>query len=452
MKKLLAMLLAVSMLLVLASCGNDPDIPDVPNPDSGADSSNSGGDTTQNNQNTTDPEEYQPDLEAKYGGAVGIGTETGVAYFDLLKVSSKQSNRLTLLEEKFEGEALPTFNYWTSVGGDWDKDSADLTLAVDPSVEYKEDAEESTKNHVVAVNNEMTGAAAIIGEKQWNYYQYSLKVLPADENSVINVYFCVQDENNYFVLSLGENGNTKVDCYQVKDGVKESAAFKIGYTMSLEDWTPVGITVNREIIDIYLDGVCKLSLFNPEFENQYYDYTGETVPSSITEAGYGAPGEGLVYFPVAPENVLHDGKGTWGNSTSTIATMVFDMDMSTCYDCDENGEYENTDDELVGIPGDGTFETSYVGAYLPEGVKLTHIRYAPRSGYGSRMSGGIFQVSVDGETWVDVYTIDETPAEGDYATAKVGDGETVYYYVRYVGASGCYGNVAEIEIWGTAAN
>lgn len=453
MKKLLAMLLAVSMLLVLASCSNDPELPNVPNPDSGADSSNNAQDTSANQGgNTSDPEEYQPDLEAKFGGSVGIGTETGVAYFDVLKVVSKQSNRMTLLEEKIEGEALPTFNYWTSVGGDWDKDAADFTLAVDPIVEYKEDTEEADKNHVVAVNNEMTGAAATIGETSWNYYQYSLKVLPADENSVINVYFCVEDENNYFVLSLGENGNTKVDCYRVKDGVKESAAFKIGYTMSLEEWTPVGITVNREIIDIFIDGVLKLSLFNPEFENQYYDYTGETVPSSITEAGYGAPGEGLVYFPVLAENVLHDGKGTWGNNTSNIATMVFDMQMSTCYDCDENGEYENTDAELVGIPGDGTFESSYVGAYFPEGVKLTHIRYSPRSGYGSRMSGGKFQVSTDGENWVDVYTIDETPAEGDYATAKVSDGETVYNYVRYVGASGCYGNVAEIEIWGNAAN
>lgn len=450
MKKLLAMLLAVSMLLVLVACSDDPEIPISPD-DSSADSSNTGGDTTQNNPASTDPEEYQPDLEAKYGGAVGVGTETGVAYFDVLKVTSKQSNRMTLLEEKLEDGALPTFNYWTSVGGDWDKDEADIALESDPLEEYDEETEEADKNHVIAVNSDMTGAAAIIGETNWNYYQYSLKVLPANENSVINVYFCVQDENNYFVLSLGEESNTKADCYQVIDGVKATAAFKIGYTLSLEEWTPIGITVNKETIDIYLDGACKLSLFNPDFENQYYDYDGETVPSSITEAGYGAPGEGLTYFLVDPANVIHDGKGTWGNSTSNIATKAFDMDISTFYDCDEKAEYENTDDELVGIPGDGTFETSYVGAYLPEGVKLTHIRYAPRSDQAARMPGGIFQASVDGETWVDLYTIEDAPTAGDYATISVGDGETVYYYVRYVGASSCYGNVAEIEIWGYEA-
>lgn len=450
MKKLLAMLLAVSMLLVLASCGGDePELPVVDPNAGGSDSTNaSGNDTTAEQGGEDEPEVYQPDLEAKYGGAVGVGTETGVAYFDNIKVVSKQANKMALIDTKLEDGALPTFTYHTSVGGNWDKDAADITLVSDPLEEYEEGTEESKINHVISVNTDGTGVFAVTGESQWNYYQLSLRVLPADENSVVNVYFCVQDENNYFVLSLGEEGNTKADCYRVVDGVKETAAFKINCSLPLDAYTPVGITVEREIVDIYIDGALKLSLFNPEFENQYYEYNGETVPSSITEIGYGAPGEGLLYFPVDPENVLHDGKGTWGNSTSMLPTNAFDMQIGTAYDCDEGTEYENTDAELVGIYGDGTYTGAYVGAYLPEGVKLTHVRFAPRSGYGSRMTGAIIQVSDDGESWTDLYTISGSPVEGDYTTVKVADGETAYTYIRLSFPTGCYGNVAEIEFWG----
>ncbi len=453
MKKLLAMILVISMLLVLAACGGEEKPGPTPGPTPGTDtpsSGNAGGDTTVNNDKPDEPDEYQPDLDAKYGGMVGIGTETGVAYFDNIKLVSKQSNKMVLIDNKLEEGNLPEFTNHVSVGGNWDKDAADISIVVDPSEEYKEDTAEEKKNHVIAVNTDGTGVLAAMGEAQWNYYQYMAKVLPADENTVINLYFCMKDENNYFVLSLGENGNTQVDCYQVKDGVKETAAFKIKASLSLEEFTPIGITVDREIIDIYIDGALKLSLFNPDFENQYYEYKGEVEPSSITESGYGAPGAELVYFPVAPENVMHDGKGTWGNNLSNLATNVFDMNIATFYDCDEKEESETTPDELVGIAGDGTFATSYVGAYFENGIKLTHIRYAPRADQTSRLQGAILQVSEDGVTWTDLYTIDTAPTANDYATAKVSDGETAYKYIRLVGKTEGYGNIAELEFWGIA--
>lgn len=451
MKKLLAMLLAVSMLLVLASCGDEPDLP-VTDPSAGADSTNNnaGGDTTNNQGSDPEPDVYQPDMEAKWNGAVGVGTETGVAYFDNIKLLSKQSNKMVLVDTKLEDVELPTFTYYTAVGGDWDKDAADVAVVADPLEEYEEGTEEADKNHVLAVNNEMTGAAVVFGETIWNYYQLSLKVLPADENTVTNIYFCVKDENNYFVLSLGEETNTKVTCYRVQDGVKTNAAFTITYAVALDAYTPVGITVNREIIDIYIDGALKLSVFNPEFENQYYPYDGETVPSSITEAGYGAPGENLTYFPVSADNVLHDGKGTWGASVANIASNAFDMQISTFYDCDEKGETaEHVDDIAFGICGDGTYETAYVGAYFENGIKLTHVRWSPRSTFASRLVGAVIQVSDDGATWTDLYTIEDA-VDGDYTTANVADGETAYKYIRVSFASGGYGNVAEIEFWGIA--
>ncbi len=452
MKKLLAILLAASMLLVLAACDGGSSLP-PPDTDGETGGDNAGNDTTANQggTNTPDvPDVYTPDIEALYGGAIGIGVESGSAYFDTIKVQSRQSNRMTLIDDKLE-EALPTFTNYVSVGGSWDKDAADITQVVDPTGEYDEETAEEEKNHVISVSSDGTGVFAALGETIWNHYQYTVKVLPADENSVINIYFCVKDEQNYFVLSLCEAGNTKADCYQVVNGEKKTAAFKVSSSLSLEAFTPVGITVNREIIDIYIDGSLKLSLFNPEFENQYYDYTGEIIPSSIADAGYGAPGEGLTYFQVAPENVIHDGKGTWGSNLNNIATMVFDMNISTYYDCDEKLEYADvTEDAECGIPGDGTFATAYVGAYFENGIKLTHIRYAPRADQVARMPGTVFQVSEDGVTWIDVFTVDTAPAAGDFATAKVGDGSTAYKYVRMVGASGCYGNVAEIELWGKA--
>ena len=440
MKKFLAMLLLVSMLLALVACGGDEPTPGpvVPgNDDSAADdTADTAADTDAETEEPEEdePEYYVPDVDAKYGGMIGIGVESGAAYFDNLKVLSKQSNKMVLVETTLDkGDVMPEFT-----------NGATAAVVVDPLGEYDEDEEEEKKNHVISASDTM----AYTGEAEWNYYQYSLKVLPADENSVVNVYFCIKDENNYFVLTLGEEGNTKADCYQVIDGVKATAAFKINYTIPTDAWTAVGITVEREIIDIYIAGTKKMSIFNPDFKNQYYDYTGEVIPASITEGGYGAPGEDLKYITVAAENVLHDGKGTWGNSTGAIATMAFDMQKSTAYDCDEYSAYENTDAELVGIPGDGTYETAYVGAYIPEGVNLTHVRCAPRATYAGRLLNTVIQVSENGETWTDLYTIDESPTEGDFATYEVSDGQTTYHYIRLSFAAGNYGNVAEIEFWG----
>lgn len=440
MKKLIAMLLLVSMLVALVACGNDkpgpgPVGPGTEGPAADGTAGAEGDDPAETEEpEEEEPEYYVPDPEAKYGGMVGIGVESGSAYFDNLKVVSKQSNKMVLMNTTLDkGDAAPEFT-----------NGATVEVVIDPLGEYKEDEEEEKKNHVISSSDAM----AITGDKEWNYYQYALKILPADETTVVNLYFCVKDENNYFVLTFGEEGNTKVDCYQVVDGEKKSAAFKINYALPATEWTAVGITVDREIIDIFIDGAKKFSLFNPEFENQYYDYSGDVIPSSISEGGYGAPGEGLKFVPVALENVLHDGKGTWGNSTSMLPTNAFDMVMSTAYDCDEDLAYENVEGENVGIAGDGTYATAYVGAYIPEGINLTHVRCAPRATYASRLNNAIIQVSEDGNTWTDLYTIDEAPNENDFATYKVADGETTYYYIRLSFAKGSYGNVAEVEFWG----
>lgn len=457
MKKLFAMLLALAMLLAFVACDDGSSLPPAETvgevgTDNDTETEAIGNDTEDVGGNEDEDDEYYPNPDAKLGGMIGIGTETGTVYFDNLKVLSRQSDKYLLLENDLEDGALPEFTYAVSVGGTWDKDTADFAIVDDPAKEYTEEDADEDRNHVIAFNGDGTGSFAYVGDANWNYYQFSLKVFPADENAVVNIYFCIQDENNYMVLSLAENGNTQADCYQVIDGVKTSAAFKINNSLSVGEWNSIGITLQTETVDIYIGGAQKMSIFDPDFVNQYYSYDGEIIPSSISDALYGAPGEGITFFQVAVENVLHDGKGTWGNSTSMTADKVFDMDYSTAYDCDEGLEYENTDAEMIGIPGDGTHADAYVGAYVPEGFKLTHIRYCPRSGYGSRMLNGYFEVSEDGTNWTNVGTVSETPAESDFTTLAVAESDTVYYYLRYTAPDGGYGNVAEIEIWGHPAN
>lgn len=183
-------------------------------------------------------------------------------------------------------------------------------------------------------------------------------------------------------------------------------------------------------------------------EPNEYPYEGDVIPASISEWDWGAPDDKSIYFPVEEANVIHDGKGTWSNSVDTIASKVFDLDTTTFYDCDENLEFANTDAENIGIYGDGTFETGYVGAKIEGGVVLTQIRWYPRTGHTGRAVGGVFQASTDGETWVDLFTIETEPISGDFEFIDIDD-STVYHYVRYVSPSQGFCNMSEIEIWGT---
>ena len=189
-------------------------------------------------------------------------------------------------------------------------------------------------------------------------------------------------------------------------------------------------------------------------EENMYPYEGDIIPPSVEVDEYGAPDADSVYLAVDPANVIHDGKGTWQNTMSTVATVAFDLnvDSSNYYDCDEKNEYVNTEEEdAVGIPGDGSFETSYVGAYYEGGVYLRQIRYYGRADQLGRMVGGQFQASEDGENWVDIGDpIEFAPIAGICDILDVPEDlrTTAYKYVRYVGPTEGYGNLAELEFWG----
>ena len=64
------------------------------------------------------------------------------------------------------------------------------------------------------------------------------------------------------------------------------------------------------------------------------------------------------------------------------------------------------------------------------------------------MVGGLFQGSNDGANWSTLYTVTSQPAEGQYTSALIG-GNTAYRYLRYLSPDGGYGNVADVEFYGT---
>ncbi len=81
----------------------------------------------------------------------------------------------------------------------------------------------------------------------------------------------------------------------------------------------------------------------------------------------------------------------------------------------------------------------------PAGIlAATQVRFAPRPGYESRMVGGKFQGSADGNTYVNLATITQTPASGQFNTLTFST-PAAYRYLRYLGPNSGYGNIAELE-------
>ncbi len=123
--------------------------------------------------------------------------------------------------------------------------------------------------------------------------------------------------------------------------------------------------------------------------------------------------------------------GSWGGNPDTTRDAAFDGDLGTFFDSD------------LGVGG-------WTGLDLGRGGVITQIRYAPRSGWGSRMVGGKFQVSNTPDFSSDVitlYTITSPPPGGTFTTRAVSHSGT-YRYIRYYGPANGFCNVAEIEFVG----
>jgi hypothetical protein len=91
----------------------------------------------------------------------------------------------------------------------------------------------------------------------------------------------------------------------------------------------------------------------------------------------------------------------------------------------------------------------WCGIDLGAGVSkvITKISYYPRLYFGSRMIGGIFQGSNDETTWTNLYTIPSAPTDRQFTTTTTIGSSTAFRYLRYLGPSNGYCNVAEIQFY-----
>jgi poly(hydroxyalkanoate) depolymerase family esterase len=123
--------------------------------------------------------------------------------------------------------------------------------------------------------------------------------------------------------------------------------------------------------------------------------------------------------------------GSWGNSGNTIA-KVFDTNLTTFFDAPV---------------GNG----AWVGLDFGVGVSniITQINYCPRSGFESRMVGGVFQGAnqANFSDAVTLGTVSLQPSSGAFTTVNVTNA-AAFRYVRFLSPNNGYGNVAELEFYG----
>jgi len=124
--------------------------------------------------------------------------------------------------------------------------------------------------------------------------------------------------------------------------------------------------------------------------------------------------------------------GSYKNDGNTAA-KAFDGNLSTYFDAP-------------------TASGSWAGLNLGSPQIITQISYAPRSGWASRMVGGMFQGSSSANFTsgvVTLYTVTSTPATGVLTTVPISN-TTAFQYVRYIGPANGYCDIAEAQFFGPA--
>ncbi len=143
--------------------------------------------------------------------------------------------------------------------------------------------------------------------------------------------------------------------------------------------------------------------------------------------------------PTTPTSTLLTGTvigtaGSWANAGNTAARAE-DGNLSTFFDAPvANGDY--------------------VGLDLGSAYAITAVAYASRAGYAARMNGGVFQASnvADFSTGVaTLFTIGANANPANALTTQAVTAAGTYRYVRYLSPNGGYGNVAEVQFFGTPA-
>ena len=124
--------------------------------------------------------------------------------------------------------------------------------------------------------------------------------------------------------------------------------------------------------------------------------------------------------------------GSWNNDGDTIAN-VFDGDLTTFFDAPD--------------PGNGDWVGLDFGAAVNN--VIARINYCPRSGFESRMVGGVFQGAnqANFSDAITLATVTTQPASGVFTSVNVAS-TAGFRYIRFLSPNGGYGNVAELQFYG----
>ena len=198
-----------------------------------------------------------------------------------------------------------------------------------------------------------------------------------------------------------------------------------GQTLSILSFDPVthlGGQVSQSAGNLVLNSVAhhgQMDWFNYRIQ----DSTGRTAT-------------GIVYVQGEKTSSKLTGTGI-GTSGAYCCSYTFDKaldgNLSTFYDADS-------------ATGD------WVGLDLGAGntKALSKVKFAARAGHEGRMNGGTIQASNSADFSsgvVTLYTISGSPASGVLTSVGLSN-NTAYRYIRYLGPTDGWCNIAEIEFWG----
>ena len=173
----------------------------------------------------------------------------------------------------------------------------------------------------------------------------------------------------------------------------------------------------------------------------YIDTQALTGTYSYKVSGWNAKGEGkaCTVKQVTTDKVVKitgtiiGTSGSYGNNSSRTGKAALDGNLSTYYDA------ANASGDWVGYD----LGTRYT-------AQVVYVKYAPRSGYPARMTGGQFQVanSSDFSDAVTIASVPEAPTEGVLTKLTVPSSTLRYRYLRYIGPDKGSCNVAEVQFYG----
>ncbi len=193
-------------------------------------------------------------------------------------------------------------------------------------------------------------------------------------------------------------------------------------------------------------------------------YTGITATSYLDATA--TPGT-TYYYQITAVNTNATyppplpGESVRSAEASTNGTSATSGQLTGTPSANTTGSYNNVAADNYLAAFDGNINTffdapaangNWIQLNLPAAQNITSIEYAPRAGFEYRMTGGIFEVSNDptfNTGVVTLFTINNTPGDG-LTTQTVSPGAP-YEYIRYLSPAGSYGNIAEMQVFGSGS-